>query len=109
MSVRKRAWKGKNGESRESWIVDYTDQLGGRHIKTFRRKKDADRHHATVALDVASGVHSADSNSITVAEAASLWLAGGEAAGLERTTLASNREHVNLHLAHRMPPSPRSR
>jgi integrase len=98
LSVRKRTWKSRNGEVREAWIVDYADQLGSRHIKTFARKKDADRHHATVALDVGSGVHTADSRSITVAEAGQLWLASGEAAGLERTTLENYRQHVELHL-----------
>jgi integrase len=98
MSVRKRIWKAKDGESREAWVVDYSDQLGARHHRTFRRKKDADRYHATVALDVASGIHTADSASITVAAAAELWLTAGEAAGLERATLVSYREHVNLHL-----------
>jgi integrase len=82
MSVRKRTWKSRNGEAREAWIVDYSDQSGSRHIKTFARKKDADRYHATVALDVGSGVHAADSRSVTVAEAGKLWLASGEAAGL---------------------------
>jgi hypothetical protein len=98
MSVRKRSWRSKDGETREAWVVDYADQLGARHHKTFRRKKDADRYHATVALDVASGIHTPDSASITVAAAAELWLAGSEAAGLERTTLVSYREHVNLHI-----------
>jgi integrase len=51
-----------------------------------------------VAIDIRTGVHTADSTSITVAEAARLWLAGGEAAGLERTTLVSYRQHVDLHL-----------
>jgi integrase len=70
MSVRKRTWKSKNGETREAWIVDYSDQLGSRHLKTFRRKRDADQYHATVALDVRSGIHTADSTSVTVEAAA---------------------------------------
>jgi integrase len=48
-------------------IVDYSDQLGARHIKTFRRKRDADQHHATVAIDVRAGIHTADRASITLA------------------------------------------
>jgi integrase len=98
MSVRKRTWKSKDGETREAWIVDYSDQLGSRHLKTFRRKRDADQYHATVALDVRSGIHTADSSSITLAEAAKLWLASGEAAGLERATLTTYRQHAELHI-----------
>ena len=47
MSVRKRTWSTSRGETKEAWIVDYTDQDGERHIQTFARKKDADEYHAT--------------------------------------------------------------
>jgi hypothetical protein len=30
------------GRRRTAWIVDYVDQHGDRHIRTFRTKKDAD-------------------------------------------------------------------
>jgi hypothetical protein len=52
MSVRKRTWKNSKGE-KESWIVDYRDQQGARHIHPFARKKDADDYHATVKLHAA--------------------------------------------------------
>jgi integrase len=99
MSVRKRIWKTSMGEAKESWIVDYVDQHGGRHIKTFVRKKDADTYHAGVAVDVRAGIHTADSRSITIAEAGRLWLESGEAVGLERTTLEQYRQHLALHIA----------
>jgi integrase len=51
MAVTKRRWKTSKGESREVWIVDYRDQGGDRHIKTFDRRKDADAYHATVKVD----------------------------------------------------------
>jgi len=41
-SVRRRKWTTKQGEIKETWIVDYTDQQGGRHIQTFDKKRDAD-------------------------------------------------------------------
>ena len=85
MSVRKRNWKTDRGEDRSAWVVDYTDQLGHRHLRTFARKKDADAYHAKVIVDVGAGIHTADIRSITVAEAGRLWLASREAAGLERT------------------------
>jgi hypothetical protein len=70
MSARKRAWTTSKGESKEAWIVDYTDQDGERHIQTFSRKKEADDFHATVNVDVRQGTHTPQSKSITVAEAA---------------------------------------
>jgi integrase len=96
VSVRKRSWKTPKGEAREAWIVDYVDQRGDRHIKTFARKKDADAYHARVTVDVAAGIHTA--GSITVAEAGRLWLESGEAAKLERTTLNYYQQHLDLHI-----------
>jgi integrase len=94
MSVRKRKW----GEGKEAWIVDYTDQNGERHIRTFDRKKDADEYHATVKVDVRQGVHTAPSKSISVAEAADDWIAYIEREGRERSTLDQYRQHVRLHI-----------
>ena len=78
--------------------MDYRDQHGDRHIKTFAKKRDADAHHAIVGVAVRAGTHTADSKSVTVAKAAELWLDSCEAAGLERTTLAAYRQHVELHI-----------
>jgi hypothetical protein len=98
MSVRKRSWKTNQGEMRESWVVDYVDQLGQRHLKTFARKRDADTHHAKVAVEVRAGIHTADSQSITVAEAGKLWLTSREAAGVERATLVNYAHYVAGHI-----------
>jgi integrase len=98
VSVRKRVWKGSDGEPKEAWVVDYVDQHGDRHIKTFAKKRDADAHHAIVGVAVRAGTHTADSKSMTVARAAELWLESCEAAGLERTTLTSYRQHAELHI-----------
>jgi hypothetical protein len=70
MSVRKRKWTTRAGEEKEVWVCDYVAQDGTRHLKTFVRKKDADAYHSQVNVDVASGVHTPASRSITVAEAA---------------------------------------
>jgi integrase len=99
VSVRKRVWKSPNGETKEAWVVDYRDQHGDRHLKTFARKKDADAHHAAVAVSVRAGTHTPDSRSTTVAEAGELWLKASEAAGLERSTLDAYRIHLKLHIA----------
>jgi integrase len=98
MSVRKRGWKTKSGAEKQAWLVDYVDQHGKRHNRTFERKKEADAYQATVKIDVARGTHTPESASITVAEAAQLWLTTCENRGLERATLAMYREHVRLHI-----------
>jgi hypothetical protein len=46
MSVRKRKWTTRKGETKEAWVVSYTGQSGSRHLETFDRKKDADAYHA---------------------------------------------------------------
>ena len=54
MSVRRRSWKTKSGESRSAWVVDYADR-DGRHIASFKRKADADDYDAEVRTAVRAG------------------------------------------------------
>jgi integrase len=98
MSVRKRLWKTAAGEERQAWLCDYTGQSGKRHIKTFARKKDADAFIAKAKVEVREGVHTADSDSVTIRDAADLWLTTGAARGLERATLAAYEQHARLHI-----------
>jgi integrase len=98
MSVRKRRWITSKGEARETWIVDYVDQAGDRHIETFERKKEADEHWATVKVEVRKGVYIAPSKSPTVAAAADKWLREVEARNVERSTRERYKQHVNLHI-----------
>jgi integrase len=102
MSVRKRKWTTRSGEAKEAWIVDYFDQEGGRHIKTFERKKDADAHAQQVGVDVRAGTHTPASRSITVAQAAAEWLAYVKLEGRERATVEGYRQHVDLHINPRL-------
>jgi integrase len=102
MSVRKRAWTTGKGEKKEAWLVDYVDQAGGRHIKTFGRKREADAYHASVRVDVRKGVHTPENKSITVAEAAEDWLDYIESEGRERSTLDQYKQHVRLHIVPRI-------
>ena len=95
MSVRKRTWTTSLGESKEAWIIDYTDGQGHRHIKTFDRKKDADAFHATVKVDVRAGVHS--STRVTVAQAGAKWLEDGDGR-LEAATLEAYAQHLRDHI-----------
>src|SRR6516225_9786310 len=97
MSVRKRSWKTRQGETKEAWIVVYSHN-GKRHIETFDRKKDADARQAQVRVNIKSGVHVAPSETPTVQQAAEQWLRAGELHQLERSTLVSYREHVSLHI-----------
>jgi integrase len=98
MSVRKRTWKNARGEPQEAWVVDYVDQHSKRHIKTFQKKKAADAYHATATVEVREGRHTADSSSITVAEAGEHWIKNAEANNLERTTIDEYRRHLRLHI-----------
>jgi len=95
MSVRKRTWTTAGGEKKESWIVDYTDQDGDRHIQTFERKKDADAYHANVTVDVQKGVHTAVSKSITVKQASEDWIKSVGVEQREASTLAQYRQHAS--------------
>jgi integrase len=98
MSVRKREWKTPNGEQREAWVVNYTDQNGKRRLKTFDRKKEADAYAAKTAVEVRAGIHTADSASVTVAEAGVLWVKSADSNGLERSTIEMYRQHVEFHI-----------
>jgi integrase len=98
MSVRKRSWITAKGESRESWIVDYADPQGTRRLKTFKQKKSADAFAAKTHTEVREGTHVADSASITVKEAAAMWLARSKSDGLEKATLMVYGQHVEHHI-----------
>jgi integrase len=78
--------------------VNYTDRAGGRRLKTFERKRDADAYQAAVKAEIRAGTHTPDHSSPTVAEAGALWLQTGENAGLERTTLDYYKQHLDLHI-----------
>jgi integrase len=97
MAVRKRIWT-SGGEERCAWIVDYFDQDRVRRQETFPRKKDADARWIEVGHEVREGTHTARAASITVAEAAELWLRAGKLAGLERATIEQHRGHIDHHI-----------
>ena len=86
MSVRKRTWRNADGSQGEAWVAAYTDHTGKRRIRSFEKKQEAVAYHASVSTELRSGTHVPNSQSLTVAEAGRLWLAGCEAAGLERGT-----------------------
>jgi integrase len=96
-TVRKRTWE-SGGEIKTAWIADYFDQEGKRHIQTFKTQKAAKAKLVTIQGEVVRGVHTPESASITVAEAAEIWIKKGVLEKLERSTLRQYRNHVGLHL-----------
>ena len=102
MSVRKRVWTTRKGETKEAWIVDYTDGADSRRIRTFPRKKEADAYAAKVRVEVGAGTHVAFNGDVTVADAAENWLKRVEAEGRERSTIDQYRQHTRLHILPRI-------
>lgn len=100
-SIRKRNWITPAGEKRTAWVVDYRDAAGKRRSKQFQRKKDADAWSVNALAEVQRGVHTPDSISITVANAASKWLDGVRDSNREPTTVAAYEQHVRLHIVPR--------
>lgn len=97
-SIRKRTWPAKNGEVKTAWQVDYHDAAGKRRSKQFARKKDAEAWRTQASWEVLKGIHTPDSQSITVEQAAKLWLDSARAHDLEPTTIAAYDQHVRLHI-----------
>lgn len=84
------------------WLASYTDGGGGRRFKQFPTKREADAFLTQARSQVAAGVHTPDSVSPTVAEAAEMWLRRCERDKLEATTLRQYRNHVTLHIVPRI-------
>ncbi len=97
MSVSKRTWQSPDGE-KTKWVVRYKDTNGKRRLKTFDRKKEADAFSATASVEVRAGVHIADGASVTVEKAGNFWIASGENAGLERSTINQRKSHLKHHI-----------
>jgi integrase len=97
-TIRKRQWL-SNGIVKSSWICAYADQSGKRHIKTFISKSEATRWSVEALHQVAAGVHTPASASITVGECFTRWIAHSEAEGLERSTVRQRQQHLKLHVA----------
>jgi len=94
MSIRKRPLP--SGATR--WLFDYVDAQGKRRAKQFQTKAEAVAYETSVRGQLAAGTHVADSASITVSQAADVWLAACEANGLEEATVRQYRNHVKHHI-----------
>lgn len=95
---RKRGWISPKGETKTAWVVDYRDTSGKRRNRQFALKRDADAFARKAAWEVDLGVHTVDSESVTIATAANLWIAKAEAEGRERSTIKQYKELRDLHI-----------
>jgi integrase len=97
-TVNKRSWTTPSGERREAWQVTYVDRDGSRQRKQFALKRDAEAYRIKAESEVAQGIHTPDARSVTVGDAAAVWLAACEANGCDRGTLKTYGEIVNRHI-----------
>jgi len=97
-TVRRRSWTTAAGQTKEAWRVRYVDQHGIERTRQFNLKRDAEAFRVKAEGEVMAGVHTADAASITVAEAADLWVKTTEQRGRERSTVKQYRELADLHI-----------
>jgi integrase len=96
-TIKKRSWRTSKGEVREAFRVSYTDREGKRRHKQFDMKRDADAYRIRVEGELAQGIHTPDAASVTIGEAAEIWLASCESS-CDRGTLKTYREIDRVHI-----------
>ena len=106
-TVRKRSWTNKSG-TYWMWIVTYNDQDGTRRQKTCTTQREAKDFLVRAGSEVKAGIHTPDSKSVTVSEAAAWWLDAcalrvalppGDENKLDYYTLLQYRTHAQNHIA----------
>src|SRR5712664_2332157 len=97
-SVRKR--KLPSGKIR--WLCDYKDQGGERRAKQFGTRKKAEDYETKIRSEIANGVHVPDRASITVADAAQIWIDQGSLDALQAATCGMRELHCNKHIIPRI-------
>jgi integrase len=97
-TIRKRSWTTRKGETKTAWMADYYDQNGERHRRNFATKKAADSWLVDTSIDIKSGVHIPDRDSITVKQAARLWLERRQLRGTERGSLRVYDQYARLYI-----------
>ena len=97
-SLRKRALP----SGKVVWQVDYRDNAAKRRHRQFVSKREADGFMVQARAEVAAGTHTPESQSITVGEAAALWLDRCRRDDLEQTTIDAYKNHVDLHIVPRI-------
>src|SRR5262249_6259062 len=96
MAVRKSKKRQPNG--RPWWIADYTDQHGKRHQPRYTTERAANSKYAEAMEEVHKGTHTPASVSMTVAEAAQLWLRACEQNNYRPGSLYAYRSVVDTHI-----------
>jgi len=97
-TIRKRAWTDAKGIKHEAWRVRYLDQHGKRVSRQFNLRRDAEAFRIKAEGQVAAGVHTPDSGSITVAKAADLWIEKAELKKRDRGTIKGYCELRDRHI-----------
>ncbi|HXC14158.1 MAG TPA: site-specific integrase [Stellaceae bacterium] len=95
-TIRKRTWITGKGEAKTAWVADYFDQHRKRHKKQFPTRRGADQWLLRARGEVRDGVHTPDNVSITVGEAADLWLQRAAANGLDRGSQRTYQQMARL-------------
>src|SRR5262249_33183562 len=91
--------KGKPDQKFMGWRADYIDQHGKRHTKLFGREREAKAYLTKVRPEVEAGTHTPERQSITVADAAALWLDHCEKVEkLVSATITQYKNHVRLYI-----------
>lgn len=101
-SVTKRTWTNGDCKTSTAWRVSYTDASGRRVHVQKASKREAEAERIRIEGELARGVHVADRDSVTVADAATSFLADFNelvtAGKRERSTYQAYERHSRLHL-----------
>jgi integrase len=99
MAIRQREWTTSKGKRKTAWIVDYFDAKGTRRLKTFKTRREADDWRSGAKVELRTGIHVADRDSIIVSDAGKLWIADCKADGLEPTSIETYQGYLDNHIA----------
>ena len=84
---------------RGTWIVEYYDADKKQHrLKGFKTKREADTRADQIGSEVRKGIHTPANKADVFESACQEWLNRAEREKLERATIRSYRNHVELHL-----------
>ncbi|MGZ9016884.1 MAG: tyrosine-type recombinase/integrase [Allosphingosinicella sp.] len=97
-TVTKRRWKRSDGKVGEAWRLRYVDGTGTTRTEQFSTKGGASARRVVVEGEIAAGTHTANTASITVAQACELWIKTAVGNGRERSTLKQYREWAKIHI-----------
>src|SRR5262245_10349506 len=97
-TVRKRTWTTRQGEITTAWFIDYYDQRGQRQRRSFPTKRAAESELTDTRAEVKAGMHIPDKDSITVKEAAAIWLDQCRRDKLTRGTLRVYDQYVRIYI-----------